>query len=125
MNSEKPAIALCIFKELHPEKQLEFASSLQYALNYEGRDLDDDEAYRHLLEIYELAPDDFYTKLSSAAYKEKARYEFALCKQLQVTGFPTVLLQTAATKFYLLARGFTQYEDICAGLDQVLNETTV
>jgi len=44
MNSEKPAIALCVFKEFYPERQLEFASDLQYALNYEGRDLDDDEA---------------------------------------------------------------------------------
>src|SRR6478752_3964175 len=49
MNSEKPAIALCIFKEYYAERQLEFASDLQYALNYEGRDLDDDESYRHLL----------------------------------------------------------------------------
>ena len=52
MNSEKPAIALCIFKEYYPFRQLEFASDLQYALNYEGRDLDDKEAYRHLLEKY-------------------------------------------------------------------------
>jgi putative protein-disulfide isomerase len=49
-NSEKPAIALCIFKEYFPEQQVSFASDMQYALQYEGRDLTDDEAYRHLLE---------------------------------------------------------------------------
>ena len=32
MNSEKPAIALCILKEYYPERQLEFATDLQYAL---------------------------------------------------------------------------------------------
>ncbi len=125
MNSEKPAIALCIFKELYPEKQLDFASSLQYALNYEGRDLDDDEAYRHLLEEYAVDAEDFYGKLKSTEYKEKAYYEFALCKQLQVTGFPTVLLQTGETKFYLLARGFTTYEDVKARMDHILSETAV
>ena len=31
-----------------------FATDLQYALNYEGRDLTDDEAYRHLLAKYSL-----------------------------------------------------------------------
>ena len=31
MNSEKPAIALCIFKEIYPERQPEFAGDLQYA----------------------------------------------------------------------------------------------
>ncbi len=38
-NSEKPAIALCVFKEYHPDKQVAFAADLQYALQYEGRDL--------------------------------------------------------------------------------------
>jgi len=122
MNSEKPAIALCIFKELQPEQQLNFASDLQYALNYEGRDLDDDEAYRHLLEKYTMDAGDFYSKLKSEVYKEKAYYEFALCKQLQVTAFPVVLLQASDSKFYLISRGFTAYEDMQARIVNVLRE---
>jgi putative protein-disulfide isomerase len=123
MNSEKPAIALCIFKEYYPEKQLSFAGDLQYALNYEGRDLDDDEAYRHLLDKYGINPEAFYSKLHSEAYKEQAYYEFALCKQLQVTAFPAVLLQLSETKFHLLARGFTPYEAMEERMELVLNET--
>jgi putative protein-disulfide isomerase len=123
MNSEKPAIALCIFKEYYPEKQLSFAGDLQYALNYEGRDLDDDEAYRHLLDKYGINPEAFYSKLHSEAYKEQAYYEFALCKQLQVTAFPAVLLQLSETKFHLLARGFTPYEAIEERMELVMNET--
>src|SRR5882762_1834567 len=103
-DSEKPATALCIFKEYHPDLQVPIASDLQYALHYEGRDLVDDEAYRHLLEKYNIPAEDFYSKLHSVIYKEKARHEFALVKQLQVTGFPTLLLQQNESKFYLLAR---------------------
>ena len=121
-DSEKPAIALCIFKEYYPERQVEFASDLQYALNYEGRDLCDDEAYRHLLEKYSINPEAFYSKLHSEEYKEKAYYEFQLCKQLQVTGFPCVLLQTTDSKFYLLARGYTDYDTLKARIDNVLKE---
>lgn len=123
MNSEKPAIALCIFKDIYPDRQLDFASDLQYGLNYEGRDLDDDEAYRHLLEKYKLDADDFYNKLKSSEYKEKAYYEFALCKQLQVTGFPTVLLQLSDSKFYLISRGFSMYEDVKMRIENILKET--
>ncbi len=123
MNSEKPAIALCIFKEYYPRQQMDFASDLQYALNYEGRDLDDDEAYRHLLEKYNLLAEEFYTKLKSEAYKEKAYYEFALCRQLSVDSFPQVLLQISETKFYLLAKGFTQYEDVKERIEKVLAES--
>ena len=122
MNSEKPAIALCIFKEYYPERQLEFASDLQYALNYEGRDLDDNEAYLHLLEKYSIQPEAFYTKLQSDEYKEMAHYEFALCKQLQADAFPAVLMQTGETKFHLLAKGYTSYDELIERITILLNE---
>ncbi len=121
-NSEKPAIALCIFKEFYPERQVEFASDLQYALHFEGRDLTDDEAYRGLLEKYSINPETFYSKLKSEEYKEQAYYEFSLVKQLQVTGYPCVLLQVTDSKFHLLARGYTDYHTFVARLDAVLDE---
>lgn len=121
-DSEKPAIALCIFKEFYPGRQVEFAGDLQYALHFEGRDLTDDEAYRHLLEKYSIQPEIFYSKLKSEEYKEQAHYEFQLCKQLQVTGYPCVLLQNSETKFTLLARGFTDYETLEARLEAALKE---
>ena len=62
-HSEKPAIALTVIKELQPQHTLLFATDLQTALNEEGRDLTDDEAYRHLLEKYQIDPDVFYSKL--------------------------------------------------------------
>lgn len=121
-SSEKPAIAMSIFKEIYPDLQVQFAADLQYGLHFEGRDLTDNEAYRHLLEKYTINDDDFYAKLKSEAYKEKAYYEFQLCKQLQVTGFPQVLMQATENKFHLLARGYTDYETLSKRIDLVLNE---
>lgn len=122
MHSEKSAAALCIFKEIHQGLQVAFASDLQYALNYEGRDLTDDEAYRHLLLKYGIPEETFYSRLNSEVYAEKARYEFSLCKQLQVTGFPQVLLQAGPQKFYLLARGYTDYDSLQERLLNVMKE---
>ena len=121
-HSEKPAIALCIFKEFYPDRSIEFAADLQYALHYEGRDLTDDEAYRHLLEKYSIHPEIFYERLKSEEYKEKAHYEFSLVKQLKVAGFPAVLLQTGELKFHLLANGFTDYETLKTRLSNALLE---
>ena len=120
MNSEKSAIALCILKEYYPERQLEFATDLQYALNYEGRDLDDDEAYRHLLDKYNIQPEAFYSKLNTEEYKEMAYYEFALMKQLQVNGYPTAFVQTGELKFEMISRGYTAYEDVKERIEKVL-----
>lgn len=111
-NSEKPAIALCIFKSYFPDKAIQFATDLQYALHFEGRDLTDDEAYRHLLEEYSIHPDAFYEKLKSADFKEEAYHEFALLKQLSVTGYPTVFIQTSETKFHMVAQGYTDYDSL-------------
>ena len=123
--SEKPAIAMCIFKEIYPDSQVAFAGDLQFSLHYEGRDLTDDEAYRHLLEKYKINAGDFYIKLHSEEYKEKANYEFSLCRQLQVTGFPAVLMQVAETKFYLVSRGYTAFEDVDTRIENILKEINV
>jgi len=125
MNSEKPAIALCIAKEIYPDKQLDFASDLQQALNAEGRDLDDDEAYRHLVSKYQFNEKAFYEKLHSDEYKSMARYEFALCKQLQVMGFPAVLLQISETQFYLVASGYTPFDELQQRLEAIFAETKI
>ncbi len=122
-NSEKPAVALCVFKEFHRGKVVEFAADLQYALHYEGRDLTDNEAYRHLLDNYNIDPEIFYDRLKSDKYKEKAYYEFSLVKQLNVTGYPAVFLQIADTKFYLVAQGFTDYKTLHERIEKVLKET--
>ena len=123
-HSETPAIAMAILRDLHPEQAVPFAADLQKALHEEGRDLTDPEAYRHLLEPYALDAEDFYTKLSSEEYKEKAHYDFSLVKQLQVNGFPAVLLQTGELQFYLISRGFTDYETLKTRLDRVLQEVS-
>ncbi|HRE51803.1 MAG TPA: DsbA family protein [Flavitalea sp.] len=121
-DSLKPAIALCIFKEFYPCDQVSFAASLQYALNYEGRDLTDDEAYRRLLHQYRIPEEDFYDKLHSREYEQKAQYEFALVKQLKVTGFPTAFIQAEELKFYMIARGYTDYDTVAGNIDNVLKE---
>ena len=102
--------------------QVQFASDLQYCLHYEGRDLTDNEAYRHLLEKYNIPADEFYEKLANEEYRERAMYEFALIKQLRVTGFPTVLMQVSDTRFFLMAQGFTDYETLKARIEKVIAE---
>jgi len=124
-NSEKPAIALCIFKEYFPDQQVSFAADMQYALHAEGRDLTDNEAYRQLLEKYNLPAEEFYEKLTNEKYKEMANYEFALCKQLQVSAYPALLLQLSDTKFYLLAKGYTDYESVKERIENILKQDNI
>ncbi len=121
-NSEKPAVALCIFKEYLPDNQVEFATDLQYALHVEGRDLCDDEAYRHLVLQYNIPEKEFYNKLHSKEYRKKAYHEFALIKQLKITGYPCVLIQITESKFHLIANGYTSHDTIVTRINAVINQ---
>lgn len=118
-NSEKPAIAMCIFKEYFPTQQVSFAADLQYALHYEGRDLTDDQAYRHLVEKYNLPSEEFFSKLYDEFYKAEAYAEFDLCKSLKVDAFPAVLLQINESKFHLLARGYTDFKTLNGRIKEI------
>jgi putative protein-disulfide isomerase len=122
-DSEVPARALCILKEMVPAATVFLASDIQHALYLEGRDLTDPEAYNLILEKYGIDKAVFLEKLNSAEYSEKARQEFALCRQLQVTGFPCVFIQANDGKFYMVARGYTSYEDLTARIDAVLEQS--
>jgi putative protein-disulfide isomerase len=121
-DSEKPAIAMAVFRDYHPDDTVFFAADLQKSLYAEGRDLTDDEAYRHLLAKYDIPAEEFYRKLHESSYLEKAQHDFALCRQLQVTGFPAVLMQVDDLKFYLLAKGYTDYETLKERIGKVLQE---
>jgi putative protein-disulfide isomerase len=123
-NSLKPAIAMCVFKEYQPDLQIDFAADLQYGLHYEGRDLTDDESYRHLLGIYKIPVAEFFDKLKSNEYAERARYEFSLVSQLKVTGFPTALLQVNENKFYMIARGFATFETVTENIEKIIHSIT-
>ena len=121
-HSEKAAIALTILKEYLPDRSVECASELQKALHIEGRDLTDDEAYRHLLEPWGIPADDFYAKLKDETYLEKARYEMELVRQLRVNSFPAVLMQTGELKFYLVSKGYTDLETMTQRIENILGE---
>ena len=55
-------------------------------------------------------------------FMDAARYEFALAKQLQVTGYPQLLVQTDDTQFYLVAKGYTDFETLDERLQKVLEQ---
>jgi len=124
-NSEMAAIAMSILKDINLARSIEFAADLQFALYSEGRDLTDPEAYRHLIEKYEFDPKVFYENLKSDEYKEKAYYDFSLIKQLNVTGFPTLFIQTNESKLYMISRGYSDEKSIEKRIQDIMLENNI
>jgi putative protein-disulfide isomerase len=109
-NSEMPAIALSVLKSISPDKAMEFAQQIQNSIYYDGKNPNDINLYRYLSVNNSIDPDLFEEKMSEPGFKEAAYYEFALAKQLQVSNYPAVLVQASESKFYLVARGYADYE---------------
>lgn len=121
-DSLMPSTAVSIIKAMYPERALEFVVDIQLALFNEGRDLTDPEAYRHLLDKYNLDADDFYEKLKSEEFQDAARYDFAMAKQLRAPSFPYLLLQENESKFHLMAKGFADFELLSKRLNNAIAE---
>lgn len=121
-NSSAPAKALIAFKELAFDRIGDIIVDVQYGLFNEGRDLTDDQAYLHILEKYNIDPDEFFEIMHSEKTNEIMEHEFNLTKRLQITAFPTILLQINIDKFYIVSQGYDSFENITQRISDLLAE---
>lgn len=121
-SSEKPAIALAVFKSFFPQKAVLFAADLQRIKFSEGADLSLDESYLPLLDKYGISHSSFLQELNSEAYKQAAYYEFALARQLQVSGYPAAFIKSGDRNFHMIAKGYADYETMELRIKNVLKE---
>lgn len=122
LDSEKPAIALSVFKTYYPAKAILFAHDIQNCINFDGKEPNDEEMYRYLAVNFGIDPDAFIHKMHEEEFKQAAYYDFALAKQLQVSGYPAAFIQSADNNFYMIAKGFTRLEDLEARIEKVWKE---
>ncbi|MBD3749488.1 MAG: DsbA family protein [Sphingobacteriales bacterium] len=121
-SSEKPSIALSVFKSFHPEKAILFAHALQKAIYFEGIDLEQDENYLPLIQPFVIPAEEFIEKLNSEEFKQAAYYDFALARQLQVTGYPAAFIKVGDRNFYMIAKGYASLDTMQLRIGNVLKE---
>ena len=109
-NSETPAMALSAFKRMQPENAFEFAVHIQNSVYFDGKEPEHIDLYRYLAVNYGIDPDEFERRMTSQAAKDEAHYDFALAKQLNVSAYPAVFIQQNDTHFYMVAKGYADYE---------------
>ncbi len=122
-SSEKPCIALTVFKSYQPENAVRFAHDLQHAVYHDGKDLTADATYASLVAAYVIDDQGFTEKLNSSEFREKTHREFQLVGDMGITGFPTVFLETE-NQNYLLAKGYTDYEPLQDAIRNIRNGKT-
>ena len=122
LDSERPAIALSVFRSYQPENSIPFVHDLQLCIKHEGREPNEDEMYRYLAVNFGIDPDEFIHKMHEEEFKQLAYYDFALAKQLKVESYPSVFIQTADNHFYMIARGYANFETMELRIAGVLRD---
>lgn len=121
-NSIFPARALATLKYFAPDRDIEQANSLQDLIFKKKADLTKTNSYKPIAEKFGIEWPAFVHRLESEKSLEDARYNFHLARQLEVTSYPAVLIQTGDQYFYLIARGYTSYDDMEKRIHNVLQE---
>jgi putative protein-disulfide isomerase len=119
MDSEKPAIALTVFKQYLPQKALSFAHDMQLALNYEGKSLNEEATYRELIAKYQLPVEAFLEKMKDDANRYDTIQEFNQVEQWGITGFPAAIFDDG-TQYYLIAKGYTPLESLLEVIKKII-----
>ncbi|UOQ99102.1 DsbA family protein [Hymenobacter sp. 5317J-9] len=120
-DSEPPCRAIAAFRQLtqDPARTVAFAHAVQLALFRDGQDLNHPSVYNELLAPFGVDVVEFQRRWASPEIARAAQQEFAAVARSGVEGFPTAVMRVAE-QGYVLARGYQSYEQLRAGLEQLL-----
>ncbi len=114
-DTEPACRAVVTMRELAPEEAFRFFARIQRAFYAEGVDVTNLEAYRPLLDGFDIDPEQFMASFESEDSRKVAWKDFATARGWGISGFPTVLARTGNTA-RIIARGYTTFEQ----MDQAL-----
>ncbi|WP_426551530.1 DsbA family protein [Bacillus pumilus] len=93
LDSEAAAIRFSALRSVAPDRALYLAASMQKAFYQDGKSLSDDEMYQEIALAHHLDPNAVIERMKTKEVINDAYADFAKVHQLQVNGYPTLLLK--------------------------------
>lgn len=121
-SSMMPSLALETIKKMKPTQSYAFASDLQYAYFYEGKDLRDSSNYSSILSKHQIDPIQFNQLMQSDEIKNATLKGFETSTNFGVTGYPCVLVRNSQGKYYKVANGYTDYNSLTSHIQKALQQ---
>jgi len=111
-SSEKPSIALCVYKSFKKDSAVYYGHAIQTAFYKEAKDLNNDTLYADIAQKFGIDKEQFLVRMKDSVYLTQAHEEFKRATTLGVTGYPTLLVKQANGSYAKLSEGYTDYESI-------------
>ena len=121
-SSLTPSLALETIKILNPKQAYSFASLMQYAHFYEGKNLSDSNTYTDIILKYQLDISSFNQHMKSEAVNLAALNGFETSQKLGINGYPCVLVKNDQGKYFKVANGFTDYHTLLNNIQKALKK---
>jgi len=110
-SSEKPSVALCVYKSFTNEKSVEYGHAIQTSFYKYAKDLNNDSLYADLAAGFNINRAEFLKRMQDSTYLKQAQEEFKRAANLGVTGYPTLLVKQEKG-YAKITEGYTGYESI-------------
>ncbi|MBI2416823.1 MAG: DsbA family protein [Ignavibacteriales bacterium] len=117
-SSIEPSIALSVCKMFAPEKAIPFASAMQKAHFFDGKDYNDNAMYIEIAASLGIDTERFSGLLLTEEARYAAHQDFRLAEDFGISGFPACVAEKSG-KYYLISRGFMKKEDFYSALAKV------
>lgn len=119
LDSLYPSIALSIVKDKKPEKQFEFAEILLKAFYNDGLSATNLKGYLKYTRRVGLDDVDFLESMELPVYHKAASDDFVLFKSANLSGMPSIVLQTK-DKQQLISNGYVSSAELILKLNKEL-----
>jgi putative protein-disulfide isomerase len=123
-SSEKPSIALCVYKSFKIVDQIAFAHAIQKSYFLEAKDLNQDSTYSNIASRFGIDKNAFLKRMQDSTYLNLAHAEFNRASVLGVNGFPTVL-EKNENGYKVITEGYTDYSTLEKYLNKAIKQKNV
>lgn len=118
-DTEPPARAVRVVRDLSPEKEWGFYKALQHLFYAQNKDISNISILKEQCEQLAIDANQFETLFASPGYKQLVKQDFIKAQQFGISGFPTVVLKKGE-EYYAVCRGYSAYEQMKANIDSIL-----
>lgn len=113
-----PALAMALFRNQLPQRQLEFATRIQKAIYYEGMAPSEWTTYGQLATEFGLNEIEFAEKMQHPKLEELIFEEFKIPQQWGINGFPALVFQNE-NGAALISHGYQPLEQVENALEKI------
>lgn len=120
-DTEPASRAVVVVRTLNPTKVFPYFRAIQHAFYVEKHDVTKEGVLKNLAETHGIAPSLFSESFHNSEMRRKVWQEFDRCRQLGISGFPSLLAMDEDTPT-VLAHGYLPKEELIPNIDEWLKK---